>query len=109
MKKKESSLIGRQEKHCPDKFWDKMHSALALSILLGFLLLLSTSIVLFVSFGDSGAGHLAATEEMKLGITPLGFDMALLVVIMFSGIIIVLLSKEKEKNKKEKAKNKEGV
>ena len=109
MKKKKSSRMSKQEKCCPKIWRSQLHSALALSILLGFLLVLSASIVIYVSFGDFFATGGVVAEEMKLGITPLGFNIALLVVIIFSGIIIIFSSREKKKKEKEKAKIKGGV
>ena len=109
MRKNKSSRMNKQKSSYSEILKSHLHSTLALSILFGFLLVLSASIVLFISFGNSFVMQDAVTEEMKLGITPLGFDIALLFVILFSGIIIVFYSKEKKKNEKKEANKKGGV
>lgn len=104
MENKKSSLINKQEEK-PSKIRPaQLYHTLAMSLLLGLLLTLAAGVVIFTSFNSPYAEYTARVDyEMKTGITPLGFDIALLLVITISGIIILFLSKEK------KAKAKGGV
>ena len=102
--KKSSSLVNKQGKNSSKIRPTQLCCTLRISFLLGLLLTLAAGIVMFISFSSSYAKDMPrAGSEMKNGITPLGFDIALLLVITISGIIILFSSKEK------KAKEKRGV
>ncbi|MEA3514631.1 MAG: hypothetical protein U9R34_04095 [Nanoarchaeota archaeon] len=104
MKNKKSSLVNKQGKNSSEILPSQLCCTLRISFLLGFLLTLAAGMVIFISFSSSYAEDMTkADSEIKIGITPLGFDIALLLVITISGIIIVFSSKKK------KAKEKGGV
>jgi len=68
------------------------------AILLGLVLTLSAGTIIFVSFGDSTFMR-AGNDKHTMIVTPLGFDLALLLIVMISAIIIILSTKKKESRK----------
>lgn len=104
MRNKKCSFVNKQGKNSSKTRPAQLYCTLAMSFLFGLLLILAAGIVMFISFSSSYAEDMNKVDsEMEIGITPLGFDIALLLVITISGIIIVFSSKEK------KAKAKGGV
>lgn len=87
--------VGKKEAATQER---KIDPTFIIAILLGLVLTVSAGTILFVSFGYSDMTlTVAGNHEKGLMITPLGFDLALLLIVMVSAIIIIFSTKDKGK------------
>ena len=80
---------------------DSSYTTFIIAVIMGLILTVSIGVVIFTTFGEYTLGEKTLQNgEAGQIVTPLGFDLALLMIIMVSVILMILFTRERYKAEK---------